>query len=68
MGNAQIIKLILLAGWEIWRAYKQAKKDDQIEEIEKNPSDWMRDHFGGVRDNSADDQASKANGSNQSDK
>lgn len=31
---------------ELLKAYRQAKADDEVEKIRKNPSAWFADHFG----------------------
>lgn len=51
MSKIAILRLSLALCFEILKAIKQAKKDDELEEINKNPNGWLTDHFGGVRNN-----------------
>lgn len=49
MGEAKILLNLL---WEVYKAVKNAKKQNEIEKIRENPRAWLGDHFGGVRDKS----------------
>lgn len=44
------LKLALALCYEVTKAIRQAAKNEQIKEIERDPNAWISDHFGRVRD------------------
>jgi hypothetical protein len=50
MTNIAILRLSLGLCFEVIKAIKQAKQDDELEKINENPNDWFVGHFGGMRD------------------
>ncbi len=54
---------ILLSMWEQYQAELKAdKRARELDALRKNPANWYRDHFDGVRDNMPDqtDDANQA--------
>lgn len=52
-------KIIINLVWQIYKTVKEAKKQNEIEEIRKNPNAWLSDHFGRVRDESDETDKTK---------
>ncbi len=50
MTNIAILRLSLALCFEVIKAIKQAKQDDELEKINENPNDWFVGHFGRMRD------------------
>lgn len=41
------IQLLITLGIELWKAYKEAKRQDELDKLQANPSQWMAGHFAG---------------------
>lgn len=38
-------QLIITLGIELWKAYKEAKRQDELDKLQANPGQWMAGHF-----------------------
>lgn len=41
------IQLLITLGIELWKAYKEAKRQDELDKLQANPGQWMAGHFAG---------------------
>lgn len=39
------IQLLITLGIELWKAYKEAKRQDELDKLQANPGQWMAGHF-----------------------
>lgn len=38
-------QLLITLGIELWKAYKEAKRQDELDKLQANPGEWMAGHF-----------------------
>lgn len=39
------MQLLITLGIELWKAYKEAKRQDELDKLQANPGEWMAGHF-----------------------
>lgn len=39
------IQLAITLAIELWKAYKEAKRQDELDKLQANPGEWMAGHF-----------------------
>lgn len=51
------IQLLITLGVELWNAYKEAKRQDELDKLQANPGQWMAGHFASRMPEPAGDKA-----------
>ena len=41
------LQLLITLGIELWKACKEAKRQDELDKLQANPGQWMAGHFAG---------------------
>lgn len=54
------IQLLITLGIELWKAYKEAKRQDELDKLQANPGQWMAGHFAGRMPEPAGDKTEAA--------
>lgn len=54
------MQLLITLGIELWKAYKEAKRQDELDKLQANPGKWMAGHFSSRMPEPAGDKSEAA--------